>query len=62
MQLIDLTLTNTITGQEFNYSVQVNSWPHFYYRLSLIMEQLAIIENVNPNNITHIITGTALAA
>ena len=62
MSLITVDLINTITGQSFSYTVQVNNWTQFYSRLSVLMAQLAIIEDVSPNNITHIITGTALAA
>lgn len=56
MQLISLKLTNNITGQCFYFTVQVNNWTQFYSRLSVLMLQLAIIENVAAENISHIIT------
>ena len=56
MQLIELTLTNNISGQCFYFTVHVNNWTQFYSRLSVLMLQLAIIENVAAENISHIIT------
>lgn len=57
-----LTLTNNITGQQFFFTVQVINWTQFYSRLGVLMFQLSVIENVSPENITHTITETALAA
>ena len=60
--LIELTLTNAMTGQQFYFTVQVFSWTQFYNRLSVLMEQLAVIEQVSPSNISHLITNAAIAA
>ena len=62
MQLIDVQLTNTITGQSYGYQVQVNNNVQFYSRLNVLMEQLAMIEDVSPANISHNITAVLLAA
>ena len=62
MQIITLELTNNITFQTFTYQVQVVNWTQFYNRLGVLMTQLAIIEQVNPNNITHTITENRIAA
>ena len=60
--LIELTLTNAMTDQQFYFTVQVFSWTQFYNRLSVLMEQLAVIEQVSPSNISHLITNSRLAA
>ena len=62
MQLITVELSNNMTGQQYTYQVQVNNWTQFWNRLSVIMEQLAIIEHVAPANISHTITERRLAA
>ena len=62
MQLINVDLTNTMTGQLYSYQVQVNNLTQFYNRLGVLMEQLAIIEDVSPANISHNITAVLLAA
>lgn len=59
MQLLSVELKNNITGQSFSYTVQVVNWTQFYNRLSVLMTQLAIIENVAPENISHTITNKA---
>ena len=62
MQLINVDLTNTITGQAYSYQVQVCNNTQFYNRLGVIMEQLAVIEDVSPANISHNITAVLIAA
>ena len=62
MQLITVDLTNTMTGQLYSYQVQVNNLTQFYNRLGVLMEQLAVIEDVSPANISHNITAVLLAA
>lgn len=57
--IISLELTNNITGQVFNFNLEVSNWTQYYNRVSVIMFQLSIIENVNPENISHIITEQA---
>ena len=57
--IISLELTNNITGQVFNFNLEVSNWTQYYNRVSVIMFQLSIIENVNPKNISHIITEQA---
>ena len=57
--IISLELTNNITGQDFSFKLEVSNWTQYYNRVSVIMYQLSIIENVNPENISHIITEKA---
>ena len=61
MQLITLELINNLTGQVFTFTVQVNNWTQFYSRLSVLMDNLATIEDVAPENISHIITQSLAA-
>ena len=57
-----ITITNNITGQQFDFRVVVVNRVQFYNRLNSIMSQLAVIENVHPANLSHTITETAIAA
>ena len=60
--MTEVILTNTMTGQQFFYSVEVVNLTQFYDRLGRIMSQLAVIEGVNPNNIQSTINHAAIAA
>lgn len=46
------TLTNNLTGQVFDFYIDYINNIHFYYRVSVIMEQIAVIEDIDPANIT----------
>lgn len=61
MQILSVELKNNITGQSFYYDVQVVNWTQFYNRLSVLMLQLSIIEQVSPANISHTITNKTVS-
>ena len=46
MTIINLELTNTMTGQQYFYNIQISNWTQFYSRLGVLMGQLAVIEGV----------------
>lgn len=60
MTIINLELTNTMTGQQYFYNIQISNWTQFYSRLGVLMGQLAVIEDVSPANISHTITNQAV--
>lgn len=57
-----ITITNNITGQRFHFYVEVVNHTQMYNRLRVLMAQLAVIENVNPANLSHTINSPLLAA
>lgn len=57
-----ITITNNLTGQEFHYYVEVVNYTQMYSRLRVIMRQLAIIEHINPANLSYNIESPLLAA
>ena len=61
MQILSVELKENMTGQACYYDVQVVNWTQFYDRLSVLMLQLSIIEQVAPANISHTITNKAVS-
>ena len=57
-----ITITNNLTGQVFYFYVEVINQTQLYARLRVLMAQLAVIENVNPANLSHTITSPLIAA
>ena len=47
-----IQLTNSITGQVFDFYIDHTTNTQLYYRVKVLMTQIAIIEDIDPQNVS----------